>query len=241
MLIDKDKERYSRQMVLSGWSEESQEKIKKSSVFIAGCGGLGSTVSLYLTAAGVGCLRICDPENITLSNLNRQILYIEKDTGKNKAETAKARLTELNSDIQIIALAATIDENNIEKLVDSAQIIIDCLDDFEARYILNKYCVDKSLPLIHGAVNSLSGQITFIQPGESPCLECIFPEQSSIKKTPVLGATAGLIGCLEAQEALKYITGVGKLLKSRLLFWNGVISGFEEVEINKNPNCPICG
>ena len=240
MLKDKEKKRYDRQLIIPNWGEKTQKKIKNTTVFIAGCGGLGSAVASYLTAAGIGCLRICDADRVDMSKLNSKIHHSEKYLGKKKVISAKEKLSKLNSDIKIINIDEKIEENNIENLVGSAKIIVDCMDNFETRYILNKYCVKKRKPFIHGAVDGMSGQITFIYSEETPCLKCIFPSTPSMKTVPVLGATAGLIGCLEAQEVLKYIAGRGTLLKNRLLFWDGEKADFEEILIEKNPICPVC-
>jgi molybdopterin/thiamine biosynthesis adenylyltransferase len=241
LLTEVEKTRYNRQIILPGWGEEGQRKIKQATVFIAGAGGLGSPVAIYLAAAGIGCLRICDCGEPELSNLNRQILHTDKDIGKKKVHSAKETLSKINPHVHIISLPEKIERENISQLVADSQIMIDCLDNFETRYILNEYAVKTGLPFLHAGVYGMSGQMTFIHSPETPCLQCIFPQMPSPEIFPVVGATPGVIGSLEALEALKYLVGQGTCLKKRLLIWEGDIGRFEEIAVEKNPACPVCG
>jgi len=242
VLTQRDKKRYLRQMIIPGWEEAGQERIKNSRVFIAGAGGLGSAVSIYLSAAGVGYLKIVDKDIIEISNLNRQILYIEEDIGRAKAESARQRLNDINKDITIEVVGEEIGEENIIELLSDMDVIVDCMDNFTARFILNKRAIEQGIAFIHGGVWGLGGVVTTIIPGKTPCLKCIFPEvPPSSGLFPVLGTTVGVIGSIQATETLKYITKRGDLLSNRLLLYDGESMSFEEVEIERDSNCPVCG
>jgi adenylyltransferase/sulfurtransferase len=242
VLTDAEKERYHRQMILPEWGEENQQKLKNATVFIAGIGGLGSPVAMYLAAAGIGNLRICDAGEPELSNLNRQILHSDADIGKKKVLSAQETLAKINPHVNVICLPEKIESTSIARLVGNAQMMIDCLDNFEARYVLNTYAVSQRLPFIHAGVYGTSGQLTFIHPPETPCLQCIFPNPPSAAGVfPVVGATPGVIGSLEAMEALKYFLGREGVLKNRLLIWEGDVATFDEIVLAKNPTCPVCG
>ena len=241
MLTDEERERYGRQIILPGWGEEGQEKVKQATVFIAGAGGLGSPVSIYLAAAGVGRLRICDFGEPELSNLNRQIMHCDEDIGKNKAHSAKETLSIINPHVEVEHLSDKIEKENVSQLVGDAQIIVDCMDNFPTRHILNEHAVKAGLPFVHAGVFGMSGQITFIHTPETPCLYCTFPGSPPSEVFPIVGATAGVIGTLEALEALKYLTGKGDLLKNRMLFWDGELMNFHEITLQKDPKCTVCG
>jgi len=236
-----ERERYQRQLVLPAWGERAQQALKQSSVFIAGAGGLGSPVALYLAAAGVGEIRICDSGRVELSNLNRQILHTEESIGVDKIRSAAERLEALNSSIRIVPLRKMITRQNIATLVGKARLMIDCLDNFQTRYILNQYAVANGAPLIHAGVNGTCGQIAFIHPPQTACLACLIPQAPPRETVPILGATAGVLGCLEAMEALKYLSGCGELLLGRLLFCECETMSFQEVRFDKDPECPVCG
>ncbi|UCF99501.1 MAG: HesA/MoeB/ThiF family protein [Spirochaetaceae bacterium] len=240
-LSAQDKQRYHRQIILPSWGEGTQALLKDSCVFVAGAGGLGSPVALYLAAAGVGILRICDSGEVELSNLNRQILHTENRIDENKANSAKKTLKGTNPTIQVVPLTETITSDNLASLVGEARLMIDCLDNFQTRYILNQHAVKTGLPFVHAGVNGLCGQIAFIHPPETACLACLVSEAPPSEIFPILGATAGLLGCLEALEALKYLTGTGELLKGRLLFCDGETMQFQEVSFAKDPACRVCG
>jgi molybdopterin/thiamine biosynthesis adenylyltransferase len=240
-LTDREKRRYNRQLILSGWGEETQERLKKATVFIAGAGGLGSPVSMYLAAAGVGCLRICDSGVVELSNLNRQILHGDRDLGRWKVLSARRKLRGANPLVRVAALQASISESSLEGLVGEATLLIDCLDNFQTRLLLNAFCVRRSLPLIHAGVTGYCGQISFLHPPDTPCLACLVPQAPPQEIFPILGSTAGLLGSLQAMEALKYLAGQGSLLEGRMLFCDGAVMQFQEVALEKDPRCPVCG
>lgn len=237
-----DRERYGRQMLIDGWAEAGQEKIKNSEVFVSGVGGLGSPVSIYLAVAGVGRINVCDFDAPELSNLNRQILHHDARIGLNKALSAKKTLEILNPTIEIKELPEKIDADSVDRLVGESSVIVDCMDNFATRMILNECAIRKNIPLVYASVWGLTGYISFIHVPETPCLACIFPEAPPKEgKFPVAGVTPGVIGSLEALEVLKYITGVGKNLKNELLVWDGAVMEFKKLPIRKNKNCLVCG
>jgi adenylyltransferase/sulfurtransferase len=176
------------------------------------------------------------------SNLNRQILYNDQDIHCLKAASARDFLARLNPYIDVEYFPETMTRQTLGKLVGDAEIMVDCLDNFETRYVLNDYAVSQRISLVHAGVEGLTGQLTFIHPPETPCLRCVIPDAPPPQKTfPILGTTAGIIGCLEANEVLKFLTGIGALLKGHLLIWDGLESEFHRVEIGKDPRCPVCG
>ena len=238
---EEELKRYTRQMMMEGWGEVTQQKIKDSTVFIAGAGGLGSPVSIYLAVAGVGTIRVCDFDSPDWSNLNRQILHNHGRIGINKAISAKQTLEELNPHITVQAFTDKIVEENVDELVGNADLILDCMDNFPTRYLLNECAIRKKIPLVHGSIWGLDGRLTFIQSPETPCLKCYFPESPPKEVFPVLGATPGVVGTLQAMEALKYLSGVGKLLKGKLLVWSGHDMSFRSFKGYKDPQCPSCG
>lgn len=240
-LTNNEKVRYNRQMLIEGWGEEGQTKLKNSSVFIAGAGGLGSTVSTYLAIAGVGEIKICDADTIELSDLNRQILHRDVRIGELKAVSAEKALKELNPNINVVNYSDYITEDNAEQIVGTPDIVVDCLDNFKTRYLLNNYCLKHRIPFVHGGVHAMIGQVTFLSPPETPCLRCIFPEAPSREIVPVVAATPGLIGCIQAIEVLKYLTEVGTLLKGRLLVIDGQDMVFTPIKIERTQACPDCG
>lgn len=240
MLTKKELEKYSRQILIKGFGRSGQEKLRKSVVFIAGAGGLGSSCAMYLAAAGIGDIKICDYDKAEISNFNRQILHGESKAGVNKAVSAKITLQKVNQNIKVEALEEKITEKSIVRLTGNSEIIIDCMDNFPARLILNKCAKIKKIPLVHGSVWGLEGRLTFVKIPETPCLECIFPVAPPESILPVLGATPGVIGCLQAMEAIKYIVGLGKNIKNRLLVFDGGNMDFSELILLKNPRCPVC-
>jgi len=232
--------RYNRQMIPNRWGEAEQKKIEKTTVFIAGAGGLGTSVAVYLAAAGVGCLRICDSDNIDLSNLNRQILYSESDIGKPKVVCLKDRLLQLNHFVRIIPLKRYIKPDSVADLVGDAEIIVDCLDNYQSRLILNQYSVRNQKPLVHAGVKEMFGQLTFIHPPATPCLGCIYPEIKESTDKYIIGAAAGIIGSLQALEVIKFITGIGSLMMNKMLVWDGENMSFQEIHLVKKNNCQVC-
>jgi adenylyltransferase/sulfurtransferase len=234
-----EREKYSRQILLFG--EEGQEKLKKAKVLVAGAGGLGSPISTYLAIAGVGRLILADFDFVDPSNMNRQFLHHEKDIGRTKVESAKEKLLSMNPEIEVETIGEMLTESNIETLIPECDIIIDALDNLETRHMLNRLAIKRRIPMVHGAVMGYDGQVTTIIPGKTPCFYCIFPRISRKEAFPVLGTTPGIIGSIQANEAIKFLTGKGKLLECRLLLWNGLSANFSEISLSKLNNCPICG
>ena len=239
MLTDSEIKRYARQTMIFG--EEGQEKLKNSKVFIAGAGGLGSPISIYLAVAGVGNITMVDHDIVELSNLNRQILHGDTDINRKKTESAEETLTNLNSDINVNIITETITDENVLDLVGDSDLIIDAMDNFDTRHTLNKAAFDLDIPYFHGAVSGFDGQATTIIPGKTACLNCIFPQSPPKSVFPIIGLTPGLIGVIQANEVVKYITGKGKLLENEILLWDGLKSEVEKVKTNKRPDCEVCG
>jgi len=228
-------------MMMDGWGEETQRRLKRSTVFIAGAGGLGSPVSIYLAVAGVGKIRICDFDSPDLSNLNRQILHNHTRLGTNKAVSARQTLSELNPDVDITAITDKITQENVHDIVGKADIIMDCMDNFPTRYVLNQAAIEKKIPLVYGSIYGMEGRMSFISPPKTPCLMCIFPEAPPSEVFPVVGATPGVVGTLQALEAIKFLTGIGHNLKGSLMVWDGARAEFRNFKAYKNPECPACG
>ena len=239
MLSERELERYKRQILLFG--NDGQERLKSSHIFIAGAGGLGSPVAIYLAVAGVGTITVVDMDTVDQSNLNRQILHTDRDIGKKKTVSAIAKLREYNPDIIINAIDTTITADNICELVGQADGIVDAMDNYPVRYLLNRVALEKKVPFFHGAIRGFYGQATTIIPGKTPCLECIFPRAPPKEIFPVVGVTPGVIGTVQATEAIKYLTKQGELLAGRLFIWDGLAATSEEIAIEKNPVCPVCG
>ncbi len=242
MLTPDELARYDRQIMLYGFGEAGQEKLKKARVFVAGAGGLGSPVSIYLAAVGVGNLRIVDHDTVELSNLNRQILHWQDNIKDKKVDSAITKLGKLNPDIKVEGVCEMITEENVNELVGDADIIVDAMDNLPTRYLLNKTAIGKNIPFVHGAVNGFEGRAMTVIPGKSACLNCVYhgvdipPE-----KFPVIGTTPAVIGCIQATEVIKYIVGLGNLLTGRLLNYDALSMTFSEFEVNRDPNCAHCG
>jgi len=241
MLTPSEAERYDRQIMIGEIGQVGQEKLKRSRVVIAGAGGLGSPIAIYLTAAGIGTIRMIDHDQVALSNLNRQILHWEEDIGRKKVDSAKKKLRNLNSAVEIETIAETIMEDNVSQLVDDCDVIVDAMDNLPTRYILNRCAIEKNVPFFHGAVNGFEGRVMTVIPGKTACLRCMYRGPVPQEKFPVIGVTPALIGVIQATEVIKYLLGIGKLLTNRLLLYNGLEVTFREFTVSKNPNCDHCG
>ena len=240
MITRKEREKYDRQIRIDGLGTEGQEKLKQARVLIAGVGGLGSPLAVYLAIAGVGNLRIVDNDEVSLSNLNRQPLYGAEDIGRKKTEAAELRLQKLNPDIKVEAVFETITEETVSQLADGCDLILDAVDNFPARYVLNNAAIKKGVPFLYGGIYGLEGTMTTIIPRKTACLRCIFPDPPPSEIFPVLGSTAGILGCIQAMEAIKYIVGIGDLMTNRLLIFDGFSMKFREVRVESDPQCPDC-
>ena len=241
MLTPSEQERYDRQIMIGEIGEEGQEKLKRSRVVIAGTGGLGSPIAIYLTAAGIGMIRLIDHDQVALSNLNRQILHWEEDIGRKKVDSARTKLRNLNRAVEIEAIAETVTEGNVSKLVNGCDVIVDAMDNLPARYILNRCAIEKNIPFFHGAVNGFEGRVMTILPGKTACLRCMYRGPVPQEKFPVIGVAPAVIGVIQATEVIKYLLGIGRLLTNRLLIYDGLKVTFSEFTVNKNPDCDHCG
>jgi len=234
--------RYQRQIIIPGWGERTQKKLQKATVLVAGVGGLGCPVALNLALAGIGRIRICDSDTVEVTNLNRQFLHFEQDLGRKKVDSAFPTLSSVNSEATIEPLFAEINGDTVDDIVGDCQIIVDCMDNFLARRALNECAIRKGIPLIHGAIWGFEGRVTFLRPPETPCLHCIFPTDVPSKGAiPVMGAVSCTIGSLQALEAIKYLGDLDGLLANRMLILDTRGMHFQELEVVRNPQCPICG
>ena len=228
--------RYKRQLSLV-----DQSLLADAHILVVGVGGLGSSALYYLAAAGVGKISIIDFDTVEESNLNRQVLHFTSDIGKLKIDSAFEKLTKLNPEIQIEKIHLKITEKNLDSLPE-ADLIVDCLDNMETRMLLNKFCVERGIPLIHAAVEGFEGRMITIIPGETPCLSCIYAGLPPKKgEFPIIGATAGFLGTAQAMEAIKFITKKGSLLKGKMLIADLLNWEFAIFNTVFNPRCPVCG
>jgi len=235
---------YNRQMIIPEIGEEGQKKIKKAKVFVAGIGGLGSISSYYLTAAGIGYLKIVDKDKVDCSNLNRQIIHWTGDIGAWKSDSGFQKLRSLNPNCSIDAITAEITEHNCMELIGDCSMIVDAMDNMKTRRILNSASIRKGIPYIYGGVHQFDGLATTFIPGKTPCLECVFPEshaESSAAPPGILGPVPGVIACIQSIEAVKIIVGLEGLLTGRLLCFCGIDMTFREFQIKRDPDCPVCG
>jgi len=232
-------ERYERQIKIIG--AEGQQKLMSAKVMVAGVGGLGCTAAILLTAAGVGKILLVDKEKVDLSNLNRQILYTPNDIGKYKALIAAKVLKQLNPSVEVEGIVAEINDENVDDLIRKVDLVIDGMDNYEGRFLLNKACVKYGKTFIHGAIHGLMGQLLTVIPKKGPCLQCVIPAlPPSTEAIPVIAATPATIASLEVMEAIKIITGVGEPAIGRLIVFDGEKMKFYEIRVAKNPNCPVC-
>ena len=240
MLTGEELERYSRQIMIPQIGEKGQEKLKRAKVFIAGVGGLGSPVSIYLTAAGVGHLRMVDHDRVDLTNLNRQVVHWSGDVGKRKVESAQEKLNKLNPNVTVETLSVTISEENASELISGFDLIVDAMDNLPTRYLLNKKAIEHGIPFFHGAVNGFEGRAMTVIPGKTACLRCLYRGPVPESKFPVIGVTPAVIGCIQATEVIKYLVGSGELLGNRLLAYDGLNLKFTEFKVQRNPQCEHC-
>jgi molybdopterin/thiamine biosynthesis adenylyltransferase len=239
-------DRYIRQIVIPEVGAAGQAKLRESRVLVVGAGGLGSPILLYLAAAGVGVLGIADNDQVTLSNLNRQILYVTHDVGRSKALAAVQRVRALNQDVKAIPYEVRVLRENGLALVQEYDLVVEASDNLETKALMNELCVRAGVPLVWGAVVRFEGQMGAYLPGHA-CRGCVFPQlpEPGTYPTPaelgVLGATAGVIGALEALEAVKILLGLDKPLIDKILLWEGLSGAFDIVSVDRNPDCPVCG
>ena len=236
-------ERYRRQMMLPGLGEAGQRQLKNTTALVTGVGGLGGTAALYLAVAGVGKLILVRGGNLQRDDLNRQVLMTDDWVGKPRVFKAKETLERLNPDIEIEAVCEYVSADNIDALVQDADIALDCAFDFKERDLLNAACVRWEKPAIEAAMNAMEAYLTTIVPGQTPCLTCIFPEKPEWDRWGfgVLGAVSGTLACLAALEAIKLITGLGEPLLGKLMTMDLARTEFAKRRPYHDPNCPVCG
>ncbi len=239
VLSDEELARYDRQ--IRAFGVKSQLKLKRSSVLIVGLGGLGTASALYLTAMGVGRLILVDPERVEISNLNRQILYGTKDLGRPKVEAAAERLRELNPNVEVETIMASLDEDLAHDVVKRADVVLDGLDNWRARFLLNRTCVELKRPLVHAGAEGARGQLMVVIPGVGPCLRCVFPERIAERRPiPVLGVTPGVLALLQVMEAVKMLTGLGEPSVGKLVVYDGYRAELRKIDVSRDPSCPVC-
>jgi molybdopterin/thiamine biosynthesis adenylyltransferase len=239
--------RYSRHILLPEIGVEGQQRLLEAHALVVGAGGLGSPAAMFLAASGVGTLTICDGDSVDLTNLQRQLLHQTSSIGRPKAESAAMTLAGMNPDVQVLALNERVEETRLLELAAAADVVLDCSDNFATRYAINRICEKLQLPLVSGAATRFDGQVTVfdLRRAHSPCYNCLYPEQAEGEETrcAVMGVFAplvGVIGSLQAVEALKLLLGAGESLCGKLLVLDALNMELRTVKLNKDAACPVC-
>lgn len=247
-LAKEQMERYARHIALQEVGIEGQERLLAGKVLIVGAGGLGSAAAMYLAAAGVGCMGIADADAVDASNLQRQIMHGTKDVGKAKVQSAKETISGMNPDVNVHTYPVFLTEKNIMDIIADYDFIIDGTDNFPAKFLINDACVKGRKPFCHAGISRFQGQIMTYVPGRGPCYRCIFqspPEEGEVpscRQVGIIGAMAGVMGSLQAMEAVKYLLGAGDLLTGRLLTYDALRMEFRTVQLPEDTGeCPVCG
>jgi adenylyltransferase/sulfurtransferase len=239
--------RYSRHLIMPEVGMEGQKRLKAASVLLIGAGGLGSPLALYLAAAGVGRIGLVDFDVVDFSNLQRQVLHGTPDVGRPKLQSAKGRLTAINPEVTVDLFETKLSSQNALRICDPYDIIIDGTDNFPTRYLVNDICVLLGKPNVYGSIFRFDGQASVFYPPHGPCYRCLYPEPPPPGEVPscaeggVLGILPGLVGCIQATEAIKLIIGKGEPLVGRLVLYDALAMTFREFKVRRNPKCPICG
>jgi adenylyltransferase/sulfurtransferase len=241
-------DRYSRHVIMADVGPEGQAALLDSRVLVVGAGGLGSPVVQYLAAAGVGTLGIADDDVVERSNLQRQVIHRDEDVGRPKVESAARFVADLNPDVTVERHETRVTADNVERLVDEYGVVVDCSDNFATRYLVNDACTLSGTPFSHGAILRFEGQVTtFEAHDEGPCYRCLFPEAPEPGEVPdcatagVLGVLPGVVGTIQATEAVKLVLDYGETLDGRMLAYDAADMTFEEIPIEPRPDCPVCG
>jgi molybdopterin/thiamine biosynthesis adenylyltransferase/rhodanese-related sulfurtransferase len=242
------RQRYSRHLLIPEVGEAGQLKLLESRILLIGAGGLGSPSSLYLAAAGVGTLGIVDDDAVDATNLQRQIVHSTERLGESKADSAKRTLEALNPDVTVHVFKERLTSENVDRILNEGwDVIVDGADNFPTRYLLNDASVWHGIPVVHGSIFRFEGQVTVFTPGEGPCYRCLFPQPPPPELAPscaeggVLGVLPGIVGSIQANEALKLALGIGEPLVGRLLLFDALAPSFTEVKLRRDPACPVCG
>jgi len=238
--------RYSRQILLPEIGIEGQQRLAEASALVIGLGGLGSPVAMYLAAAGVGGLALVDDDQVDLSNLQRQVVHTTADIGRPKVESARDRLQQLNPECRVHVHAARLDESALRQAIGEADIVIDCCDNFETRFLVNRLCHASATPLVSGAAIRWEGQVAvFLYAQGDPCYHCLYgggeDQAERCSENGVISPLVGVIGSLQALEALKVLCGAGETLNSRLMIFDGLHAQWRSVKLRADPACPVCG
>lgn len=239
--------RYSRHILLPEVGGKGQKKLAKGRILLVGAGGLGSPAALYLAAAGVGTIGLIDSDVVDLSNLQRQVLHHTSDVGRPKVLSGKEKVQALNPDVDVRLYEDRLNASNALKIFADYDVIIDGVDNFPGKFLINDACFFAEKPLVHGGILRFDGRVTTILPKKSACYRCIFKSPpppglvASCQEAGVIGVLAGIIGTLQATEALKILLGIGRLLTDRLLDFDARRTHFREIKVRKNPACPLCG
>jgi molybdopterin-synthase adenylyltransferase len=244
---DQQIERYSRHIILKEVGGRGQKKLLAGRVLIIGVGGLGAPIALYLAAAGVGTIGIADADNVDISNLQRQVIHFTPDIGKPKVESAREKMIAINPDVTVHTYKEWISAANIGDIIADYDFVIDGTDNFASKFLINDACVLAGKPYSHGGILQFFGQTMTVQPGQSACYRCLFPKPPPKDAIPtcsqagVLGVLPGVIGTIQATEAIKFLLGIGRLLNDRILMYDANDMEFRAVDVKRNSRCPICG
>jgi len=244
LLSEVEMERHRRQLMLHGFTEKHQQKLKDSTALIAGIGGLGGTAAIYLAVAGIGKMVLAHYGNLTLSNMNRQILMKHDWIGRSRVVQAEKTIREINPDVEVEIFDERISQDNIGELLDGVQIALSARPNFNERRILNSACVSRNVPMVEAAMNGMEGYLFNIVPHVTPCLNCVYPADNPEWEElgfPVLGAVSGMLGCMMSIEAIKLLTGFGKPLLSEMLVFDTVNMDFRKLKTWKDAQCTVCG
>lgn len=244
---DEQVTRYSRHILLPEVGGKGQKKIARSRILIVGAGGLGSPAAFYLAAAGVGTIGLIDSDLVDLSNLQRQVIHHTSDLGRPKVISAKEKIQALNQDVNVVVYQERFTSRNALELVREYDVVLDGVDNFPAKFLINDACFFANKPLVHGGILRFDGRVSTIIPGKSACYRCVFRQPpppglvASCQEAGVIGVLAGIIGTIQATEALKLVLGIGRPLTDRMLDFDARRTSFREIRTKRNPNCPLCG